>query len=47
MVMNASATKNPLATQEIEGMEDMIGKFIESGQGLWQRTVRHTLGKEF
>ena len=25
------ATKNPLATQEIEGMEDMIGKLIKSG----------------
>ena len=25
------ATKNPLATQEIEGMEDMIGKLIEGG----------------
>ncbi|MFC2583919.1 MAG: cysteine--tRNA ligase [Lachnoanaerobaculum saburreum] len=25
------ATKNPLATQEIEGMEDMIGKLVESG----------------
>ena len=25
------ATKNPLATQEIGGMEDMIGKLIESG----------------